>query len=62
MEKKMPREFIGRDGFSISAECRRYLQPLIQGEDYPPYEGGLPRYVRLRNVAVEKKLAPYPLN
>ena len=61
VEKKMPREFIGADGFSITAECRRYLQPLIQGEDYPPYEGGLPRYVRLGNVAVEKKLMPYAL-
>ena len=61
VEKKMPREFIGADGFSITAECRRYLRPLIQGEDYPPYEGGLPRYVRLGNVAVEKKLPPFAL-
>ena len=62
VEKKMPREFIGPDGFSITDECRRYLQPLIQGEDYPPFEGGLPRYVRLRNVAVEKKLPAYSLS
>ncbi len=62
VEKKMPREYIAADGFSISAECRRYLRPLIQGEDYPPYEGGLPRYVRLDNVAVEKKLPPFLLN
>ena len=62
LEKKMPRGFIGSDGFSISPECRRYLQPLIQGEDYPPYDGGLPRYVRLKNIAVEKKLAPYEIN
>ena len=62
VEKKMPREFIGEDAFSISAACRRYLQPLIQGEDYPPYRNGLPDYVRLRNVAVEKKLSPYRLN
>ena len=62
VEKKMPREFIGTDGFSITAECRRYLRPLIQGEDYPPYEGGLPRYVRLGNVAVEKRLPPFALS
>ena len=61
VEKKMPREFIGADGYSITAECRRYLRPLIQGEDYPPYEGGLPRYVRLGNVAVEKRLPPFAL-
>ncbi|QXP83044.1 6-phosphofructokinase [Methylococcus sp. Mc7] len=57
VEKKMPLEFIGADGFGITEECRRYLQPLIEGEDYPPYAGGLPDYVTLRNVAVPKKLA-----
>ena len=36
--------------------CRRYLAPLIQGEDYPPYANGLPRYVRLKNTGVPKKL------
>ncbi|MGH8545837.1 MAG: diphosphate--fructose-6-phosphate 1-phosphotransferase, partial [Gammaproteobacteria bacterium] len=44
------------DGWGITAACRRYLSPLIQGEDYPPYENGLPRYVRLRNEPVPKKL------
>ncbi|GAB4172433.1 MAG: 6-phosphofructokinase [Rhodocyclaceae bacterium] len=56
-EKFMPRDFIGEDGFGITERCRRYLAPLITGEDYPPYEGGLPKYVRLRNVAVPRKLA-----
>lgn len=54
VEKKMPREFIREDGFHITGACRRYLAPLIAGEDYPPYEGGLPQYVRLKNVAVPK--------
>ena len=57
VEKKMPREYIAEDGYGITDDCRRYLRPLIQGEDYPPYENGLPRYVRLRNVPVPKKLA-----
>ncbi len=57
-EKKMPRRFITQDGFGITAAARRYLQPLIQGEDYPPYRNGLPDYVTLRNVAVPKKLPP----
>ncbi|MBA3493109.1 MAG: 6-phosphofructokinase [Gammaproteobacteria bacterium] len=57
VEKKMPREYINADGWGITAACRRYLSPLIQGEDYPPYENGLPRYVRLRNEAVPKRLA-----
>jgi ATP-dependent phosphofructokinase / diphosphate-dependent phosphofructokinase len=57
VEKKMPREYIGEDGYGITAACRRYLAPLIQGEDYPPYENGLPRYVQLKNEAVPKRLA-----
>ncbi len=56
VEKKMPREYMNADGWGITDDCRRYLSPLIQGEDYPPYENGLPRYVRLRNEPVPKKL------
>jgi ATP-dependent phosphofructokinase / diphosphate-dependent phosphofructokinase len=55
VEKKMPRDFITPDGFHITARCRNYLQPLISGEAYPPFENGLPKYVRLKNVAVRKK-------
>lgn len=56
VEKKMPEDFITPDGFGITDACRRYLSPLIQGEDYPPYRNGLPDYVTLKNVAVTKKL------
>jgi ATP-dependent phosphofructokinase / diphosphate-dependent phosphofructokinase len=56
-EKMMPRRFIGKDGFSITSACRRYLEPLILGEDYPPYRAGLPDYVTLRNKPVERRLA-----
>ena len=55
-EKMMPRTFISRDGFGITARCRDYLEPLIRGEDYPPYRNGLPRYERLKNIPVKKKL------
>ncbi len=61
VERKMPAEFIGADGFTITDACRRYLQPLIQGEQYPPYRNGLPRYVVLENAPVEKKLPPFSL-
>ena len=37
VEKFMPRDFISADGFGITEKCRRYLRPLIQGEDYPAY-------------------------
>ena len=56
-EKMMPRDFITDDGFHITAKCRQYLSPLIAGEDYPRYRGGLPEYVKLKNAAVRKKLA-----
>jgi len=55
-EKMLPRRYISADGFSITAAARRYLQPLIMGEDYPPYINGLPKYVTLKNVAVAKRL------
>ena len=55
-EKMMPRSFISRDGFGITKKCRDYLEPLIRGEDYPPYRNGLPQYVELKNAPVEKKL------
>jgi 6-phosphofructokinase len=56
-EKMMPRRYISKDGFGITAPCRRYLEPLIGGEDYPPYQGGLPKYATLKNVGVAKKLS-----
>ncbi len=55
-EKKLPRRYITADGFGITAAGRRYLAPLIRGEDYPPYNKGLPSYVTLRNVPVPRKL------
>ncbi len=57
VEKMLPRSFIAKDGFGITARAREYLQPLLQGEDPPPFKNGLPQYVRLANVAVAKKLA-----
>jgi 6-phosphofructokinase 1 len=57
VEKKMPRDYITADGFHITDKCRRYLSPLIQGEDYPPYANGLPQYVVLKNAAVARKLS-----
>jgi 6-phosphofructokinase 1 len=59
-EKKMPRNFITRDGFGITAAARRYLAPLIHGEAPLPYgTNGLPRYAALKNAAVAKKLGNF---
>ncbi|MDR1889496.1 MAG: 6-phosphofructokinase [Zoogloeaceae bacterium] len=59
VEKKMPRDFIAPDGFHLTEACRRYLSPLIEGEDFPPFVRGLPDYARLKNIAVAKKLAAF---
>jgi len=56
VEKKLPRDYITADGYGITAKARAYLEPLIKGEDYPPYRNGLPRYARLKNLAVPKRL------
>ncbi|MCB1615982.1 MAG: 6-phosphofructokinase [Pseudomonadales bacterium] len=56
VEKMMPRDFITPDGFNITAKARAYLEPLIQGEDYPPYKHGVPHYAILKKVRVAKKI------
>jgi 6-phosphofructokinase len=55
-EKKLPPEYITEDGFGITAACRRYLEPLVAGEAYPPYRDGLPEYVRIKGAPVRKRL------
>jgi len=57
VEKMLPRDYITKDGYGITAKARAYLGPLMKGEDPPPFKDGLPQYVRLKNVAVPKKLA-----
>lgn len=55
-EKCLPRTYITADGFGITPACKRYLEPLIQGEDYPTYKRGMPQYAALKNIAVAKKI------
>lgn len=59
VERKMPRSYISADGFGITAKGRRYLAPLIAGEDYPNYRDGMPQYTKLKNYLVPKKLKPF---
>ena len=61
VEKMMPADFISADGFGITDACRQYLVPLIEGEDYPPYSGGMPSYVTLKNAPVARKLPDFEL-
>lgn len=55
VEQKMPRDFISKDGFHITEKAKTYFSPLIQGEDYPPYENGLPQIAKLKKVFAPKK-------
>ncbi|MDJ0793680.1 MAG: 6-phosphofructokinase [Woeseiaceae bacterium] len=55
-EKMVPRRYITKDGYGITAAGRRYLEPLIKGEDYPPYVNGLPKVAKLKKRPVKPKL------
>jgi 6-phosphofructokinase len=60
-EKKMPKNFIRADGYGITNQCRRYLEPLVRGEDYPTYDKstGLPTYLKLDAKCIKKRLPVY---
>ena len=60
-EKKMPQAFISKNGFGITQQARDYLLPLIAGEDYPPYQNGLPFYPRLKNTLITKRCTQWTL-
>jgi len=55
-EKKMPRKFITKNGYSITNACKTYMGPLIKGEGYSLYKNGLPVFSQLKNKLVEKRL------
>jgi 6-phosphofructokinase len=59
-EKMMPKSYISADGMGITPAAKRYLAPLIRGEEYPPYDrDGLPKYVRMKKVLARKKLPEF---
>ena len=61
VEKMMPMDFISDDGYGITDKCKEYLYPLIQGEAYPPYENGMPKYVTMKGISVEQKLEKFEI-
>src|SRR5437016_9563117 len=58
VEHFIPRDWIGEDGFLPNEKFIEYAQPLIEGELLLPDEDGLPKFVVLEKVPVEKKLPP----
>ncbi|WP_281645084.1 6-phosphofructokinase [Parendozoicomonas sp. Alg238-R29] len=61
VEMKIPDHFIAADGLHITEECREYLKPLIQGEDFPPFKNGVPVFVKLKKEFVETKLEKFDI-
>lgn len=59
VELPVPADYIRADGYGITAAARRYLKPLIQGEDIPPFRDGLPAFAELRLARVAKRLPPW---
>lgn len=47
-ERKVPREWINKEGNGINKKFIEYAMPLIQGESYPPAENGLPKFSKLK--------------
>lgn len=55
-EKMLPKRYISKDGFGITSACRQYLEPLIKGENYPPYINGLPKIAKLKMRPVKPQI------
>ena len=55
-EKKLPPDFIGEDGISVTDAFRAYALPLIAGEaEIEIGPDGLPVYARLAKHMVDKR-------
>jgi 6-phosphofructokinase 1 len=48
-EKYLPNNFIQKDGFFVTQNCKNYLEPLISGENFLEYsKKGIPNYFILK--------------
>ncbi len=53
-EKKIPQEWINKEGNGVTEDFIKYALPLIQGESRPPLVNGLPRFAKLKKVLATK--------
>ena len=58
-EKTVPPEFIASNGMDVTEKFIEYCQPLIVGEEYPPYHSGVPQYGKLKQQLVSQKLSSF---
>ena len=56
VEHFMGRDWFNEDGFLPNEKFIEYARPLIEGEVPVPMVGGLPLFVELARVRVERKL------
>ena len=61
LEKMLPKNFIKANGYEITKSCMSYITELTQGEDYPTYAAGAPRYADLNCKTIKKKLKKFNL-
>ncbi|HOB86700.1 MAG TPA: 6-phosphofructokinase [Bacillota bacterium] len=54
VEKKVPREWITREGNDVTADFINYARPLIEGELSLPMKGGLPLFSSLEGVSFQE--------
>ena len=59
VEKMLPKSFIKSNNFEITNSCKQYILNLIQGEDYPTYQNGFPKYAKLKCKTIKKRLESY---
>ena len=52
-EKKIPREWINEEGNGLTQDFIDYLRPLITGEAHPKFEGGVPRFAKLKKIVAK---------
>ena len=61
IEKILPKNYIKANGYEISKSCMTYITDLTEGEDYPSYVSGFPRYANLNCKTIKKKLKKFNL-
>ena len=59
--KLLPENWINEDGVSMNYNFVKDALPLIQGEVEVPFENGMPQYIELKKILVDKQLASYAL-
>ena len=61
LEKKLPKNFITKNGFGITKKGIEYFQPLIKGEAKTYFKNGVPDIKNLKLELAKKKLRPWKI-